>query len=393
MDYEIVRYRPEFKTQIGRFLTQLWSPDEATNVAYLEWKYERNPYIHRPLIYLALWDGQVVGMRGGMGAKWEVGQPLETFIAPCTGDLLVAPEHRKRGLVQKMTEVAIRQWAEEGYTYTFGFSAGLVTKLSLLLMGWRNIGSTQKMVWKSSKPRMSLRRLRRRASMVPFRRLLPSWVTGRSDLGFLFGTNERHVFTALDKHSGLGRTNVNKHVSVEHAPRPSSMAELVREIPYDGRFRQVRDEQYFNWRFQSRLSRFRFLYWEDTRLMGYLVLAASTLPGQGLTVRVVDWQGTEKGILADLLYAAIQMGQFKTIETWSATLPDDIIELLVEAGFEMGYGVRKVNEATSATVQQGPVLVRALRPDVASERDWVVAGRSLLDLSNWDISPIFSDMG
>ena len=127
--------------------------------------------------------------------------------------------------------------------------------------------------------------------------------------------------------------------------------------------------------------------------MGYLVLAASTLPGQGLTVRVVDWQGTEKGILADLLYAAIQMGQFKTIETWSATLPDDIIELLVEAGFEMGYGVRKVNEATSATVQQGPVLVRALRPDVASERDWVVAGRSLLDLSNWDISPIFSDMG
>jgi len=70
MEYVIVKYGPEFKQQIVKLQTHLWSPDVALNTAYLEWKYERNPYMKTPFIHLALSAGQVVGMRGMYGAKW-----------------------------------------------------------------------------------------------------------------------------------------------------------------------------------------------------------------------------------------------------------------------------------------------------------------------------------
>jgi hypothetical protein len=52
MEYEIVKYCPEFKQQVLKLQTHLWSPDVTVNSAYLEWKYERNPYMKTPFIHL-----------------------------------------------------------------------------------------------------------------------------------------------------------------------------------------------------------------------------------------------------------------------------------------------------------------------------------------------------
>ncbi|HKZ41902.1 MAG TPA: hypothetical protein VJ044_13135, partial [Candidatus Hodarchaeales archaeon] len=52
--YTMANYQPEFKKQVVELQKHLWSPSAALNAAYLEWKYERNPYLDTPLIYLAL---------------------------------------------------------------------------------------------------------------------------------------------------------------------------------------------------------------------------------------------------------------------------------------------------------------------------------------------------
>ena len=64
MSYRFTRYRPSYREQIVRSQTALWSPDLALNSAYVAWKYEQNPYVGEPLIYLALQNERVVGMRG-----------------------------------------------------------------------------------------------------------------------------------------------------------------------------------------------------------------------------------------------------------------------------------------------------------------------------------------
>src|SRR5438045_1584051 len=115
LEYEIVRYGPEFRPQVVELQTHLWSPDVALNSACLEWKHERNPYMKTPFIHLGLSAGRVVGMRGIYGAKWQIGCPAQTFLAPGAGDLVSAPDHRNSGLVAKIMETAADDLVDSGY--------------------------------------------------------------------------------------------------------------------------------------------------------------------------------------------------------------------------------------------------------------------------------------
>jgi hypothetical protein len=96
-NYEAVKYNPEHKKQVIELQKHLWSPDvdvNDVNAAYFEWKYERNPYMDSPFLSLALYEGRVVGMGGMFGAKWQIGNPSQTFLCPRSVDSLVAPDHR-----------------------------------------------------------------------------------------------------------------------------------------------------------------------------------------------------------------------------------------------------------------------------------------------------------
>ena len=130
MEYEIVRYQPEFHEGVLKLLEGLWSPSPALNAACLEWKHERNPYQREPLLYLALHQGRVVGMRGMCGAKWEAGVPRREFAIPCACDLVIAPDHRNRGLISKIMRFAFDDLKQRGTEYVFNLSAGSVTFLN-----------------------------------------------------------------------------------------------------------------------------------------------------------------------------------------------------------------------------------------------------------------------
>ena len=57
--YEIRKYTPDCRDQIVELQRGLWSGDTALNSAHLRWKYEQNPYLEHPLIYMALHEGRV----------------------------------------------------------------------------------------------------------------------------------------------------------------------------------------------------------------------------------------------------------------------------------------------------------------------------------------------
>ena len=301
-EYEIVKYGPDFKSQVIELQTHLWSPDPAWNAAYLEWKYERNPYIDRPLIYLVLFGGEVVGMSGMYGARWQVGHPLQTFLGLCVADSVTAPEHRNRGLFTKTIRAALDDLAHSGVTYVLNLSASKVTYLAYLTMGWRRAGHLQTM-HRINREGDSLRRARRYASRLPF-----------------FASAEK-PFDLLDKKYGRHRHETSTHISLEQAPRPQAMAELVERIGSDGRICHVRDQQYFSWRFQNPRSQYRFLFWEDARLEGYLVLCR-LIQADRPAVSIVDWEATNAQVRAELLEAVIRWGNFQWLLIWSATLPD-----------------------------------------------------------------------
>jgi GNAT superfamily N-acetyltransferase len=380
-NYEIVRYQPGLKRQVIELQTHLWSPNLSLNTRYFEWKYERNPYVKEPLIYLAMHYGKVIGMRGLFGVQWECGVPTQRFTNLYADDMVIAPEHRSRGLMSKIMTFAFEDLAARGYEYAFNLSAGLMTLRSSLSMGWRSAGWVRPMrrrSWPTVLQRGVLRRMKK----------LPVF-------------SDRFVCFASQRLAGLGRSlkdtdlkQINstfKHppgLSVEDAPHCAAMAELVGRIGSTGRIRHVRDSEYFQWRFQNPLSRYRYIFWEEDRLEGYLVLQAYTSEyADRNLLNIVNWEASSAAIQEGLLKVALTVfAKGRELMIWSATLPQSTNELLRKSGF------RILTPPTNVTDFPPAILVRPIAGfDLGGE--WILGGRHLLDLETWDLQMLYSMHG
>jgi GNAT superfamily N-acetyltransferase len=377
--YEIVRYRPDLKAQVLALQTHLWSPDRAINTSYFEWKYEQNPYLKEPLIFLAMHQGEAVGMRGFFGVRWEVGVPAQSFTGLYADDMVIAPAHRNHGLTSRIMYWAFEDLADRGYEYIFNLSAGPTTLLSSVAMGWRSAGGMQPMRWQSKQSvvRKRLGSLARKSPALS--RYIASY-------------RSRHSEQPLPTLANIGeqrRDHLNRDydVSLYDAPRCNAMAQLVGRLDDGGHIRHVRDADYFRWRFANPLSRYIFLYADTAQLDGYLVLQeyTSSAASQGV-VNIVDWEASDPAIKERLLTAAVEIAKSRQIVIWSATLPSSAIALLRKNGF-------KQEQISKAMVRSAPeLLVRSLCRDYVMG-GWMVAGTPLLDISSWDLRMLYSMLG
>lgn len=220
----------------------MWGPDVAVNRAYLEWKHERNPYIKAPLVYLALHDGRIVGMRGLYGSKWQVGSPSQCFTLPVAADFLVSAEHRKRGLARKLTVEFMEDMKKTDFDCILSLSAGPATRFISMTCGWRCSEPIREMHWEQTDIPFR-RRLYYLSMKVPglsrAARVLKRWRTGKP-----FATLDRK----LSRRASQG---TDKPITISSEPRPEEMAGLIERLPWDGRIRHVRDEEFFQWRYRD----------------------------------------------------------------------------------------------------------------------------------------------
>lgn len=374
-EYEIARYRPQFKDGIARLQRHLWSSTAALNKAYLEWKYEQNPYLAEPLIYVALSGGNVVGMRGFFGSRWLYGLPAETVTWLHADDLVIEPVHRERGLHAQIMRAALSDLLASEYDYLINLHGSRITALASLAMGWRSVGSVRPV------HRQTLAIQIRDRTIARMNRLPWLWrFTGKEPLSLLTGA--RQSFARLDRFHE-GRNGTDSPVFVESAPRSREMAELVVRLEYDGRIRHVRDAPFFDWRFRNPLQSYRFLYSGKDRLDGYLVLQRSLSDrADPFPVNIVDWEAANDRVRADLLRAAIRWGQFPELRCWTASLPAETISLLQDSGFtpmdDAGVG--------------SPIKSLLIKPVRAGQeaKEWQQGDCQLLDMRSWDLRMIYS---
>jgi GNAT superfamily N-acetyltransferase len=365
--YDIVSYRPEFKEQVLELQTWLWGPNLTRNREYFEWKHEHNPYMRSPLAYLALHGGKVVGMRTFFGTRWEAGSPPQGLSCVYADDMVVAPEHRNRGLSSLIMSTAFKGLERLGYEYVVNLSAGAVTFLSSLSMGWKCPGLMQPM----------RRRSWRLASVMAARRLV-----GRR----LQGLPPRSL-ADVDSARIASRFGESPSIVFALTPRVDDMAALVQRIGHDGRITHVRDRTYLHWRFQNPQSRYGFLYCEQQGFLGYLVLQEYTAEWVDNTqLNIVDWEATNGTVLKRLLRAAHHVaGPRRQLGIWSATLSQEKLRLLSEDGF-------RVERRPDPTTQRPALLVRALAPGCPAA-EWRFAGRQLVNLAEWDLRMLYSMRG
>jgi hypothetical protein len=239
--------------------------------------------------------------------------------------------------------------ARRGYELLVNFSAGRRTYLASLATGWRPLAP------------LGVRR-RQDASIPP-----------REDL-----------FAALD---GAAQRPGTLPVSIDRAPRPGAMLAVLDRLPRDPRLHQVRDERYLGWRYRNPISRYRFLFWEEAKACGYLVLQTSLRQRstRGSRVNVIEWEATGARARDGLLRCALEWGAFPEVRVWAASMPRSAQRLLRDLGFRPLVGRRGVPPHPSA------VLVRLLGRRASGRDRWALGGRSLRDPASWNLRMACSD--
>lgn len=349
----------------------LWSADVRLNAAYLAWKYERNPYLPEPLIYLAFVGDALVGMRGMLGTEWEAGDPPRRFVLPYPDDLVVDPAHRNRGLHRIIMQAALEDLAALRFDHVVNLSASPITAQASLHMGWRNAGSVRPCRIRSRRKALSDR------CEALTRRMPLGWRLADRIAAHARPSGER-LFDLLDAQPQSRRGGV----TAAKSPQVAAMSALVARLPWDGRIRHVRDAAYFQWRFGNPLCEYRFLYAGSEPLRGYLVLHRSRMQGaHHARASIVDWEAETDEIRAQLLHAAIDLGRFPELYVWESALPRAAVPMLARARFEPDSGR-----------SEKAILVRATR-ETATPAPWMLGTRRLDDANDWDLRMLYSMAG
>ena len=127
---------------VARLWGQAFDSTIRERLAYLEWKYEQNPYFREPILVVALdARGRVVGTRGFLGSCWQT--PTGVIPIPCAEDFAIAPRYRETGLATAIMRFALDDLEQRGFEYVMNASGGQITVLNSLAMGWKTLGPMQ----------------------------------------------------------------------------------------------------------------------------------------------------------------------------------------------------------------------------------------------------------
>jgi len=373
---EIIRYEPGFKDEVAKLLTLLVHPDPGHARRYLEWKYEQNPYIRTPTLYLVRSEGRIVGMRGLLGTSWQVGEDSRHAAMPYPDDHVVTEDMRGSGVATLLMRAVLDDAAARGDAFLCNLSAGMVTALASLAAGWKRVGVMEQV----ARVQQPVRLARLADGAVNQSERLKQFTRGKG-----WGPSSAAAFVRLDRGGEGPGVEGSATIVVEQSPRPEAMALLVDRLGHDGRIRHVRDATYLTWRYRHPIHEYRFLCHErGGRLDGYLVLQRTRFPRIAQNrVGIVDWEAEDDRIAAALLARAIEWGAFSHLGAWASTLPGSRIRLLAESGFEpFDLRLRARGLPGILVIQVG-----------AKEQPWVLHGRPLLDLAQWDVRRIYSMQG
>lgn len=376
--YQIIRYQPEHRAAVLELLTHLWGNNRELNGRTFSWKYEKNPYLVPPVIYLALYQNVPVAMRGFFGTLWEMRTDLsETVIVPCAVDTVIHPDHRNTGLFRMIMDRATCDLAAMGYTFMLNLSASPIVHLSSLAMGWKSVGPVDEMIYErsgwSSRVENKLIQLLKRfpgiadmAMTVSARLLKPAQHAISRDSPYV-----------LD----IGST---RRVCTESRPRPEAMAQLVRQVPLDRFVRHEKNQEFFEWRFNNPRSRYRFVFLEQGEaLLGYIVLQYSTVSYQR-RANIVDWETIDELAFHDLLKAIIRIVGLKGIHIGDCVLSGESRRTLASLRFV------EMERPQSLRTPGHSILVKLLENVNETKANGLI-GKNLLDIQAWELRNIFSD--
>ncbi len=266
---KIASYRDDLREQLFDFLQRMYPRrDPASFPKMLQWLYFDNPDEPNPhqAIILALDGDQIVGHIGTMAMPYKLGSQI--VLARLTLDLMVAPEHRTRGVGGRLLQESAARCE-----LALGMGANPAARPVFRRMGWTSIPN----------PPIAVKMLSARyyVSRLTANRLLTatSHVLTKS-----FFRDRKSTLTYLARDSAVSL--------VPWSEFPKDIDGPLQTIVSESTFMQVRTSRRLNWRF-ARCPACDYgifgIYRRDS-LVGYVVLGLVRTPQDRRSGRIFDWQ-------------------------------------------------------------------------------------------------------
>lgn len=373
-DCRVRPYEASDKLAVAELQQHLWGGGIERNIAYLEWKYERNPYLNEPLLYLALQGDRVVGMRGVIGSRWILPGSGTPLTIPYADDLVVHPDHRGGGLHRLIMTEALRDLARRGFHHVINLSAVPITAIASLRMQWRDAGSFRPMY-------------RRTAAKV----LLDQTIESLAKVPLLWRGADKLAKLHLLRPARLFDGGVAAFTSGAAKPGAAAtaddeltaMAELAARFADGSRIRHVHDVQYLKWRYANPLCQYHCLWPQSGATDGYVVLQhALGANTDRLRVNIVDWEASSAALRLSILDQFLGTERCHEIWCWGLALPPELEHGLQQRGFSQVPPHPKYQRVLS-------LLIRGLS-DADADADYVCSGVRLDDVGNWSVRMINS---
>src|SRR6056297_2662577 len=125
--------RPHRPGDRARFL-ELYDDvfDASRSEEWFSWRYG-GPYADRPRMFVAERNGELVGAEPFISFSMRAGDEVELAIQPA--DAMVHPDHRRNGLLTRMTEQALDYFEDREPSFVFNFP-NEEAKSAYLKLGW-----------------------------------------------------------------------------------------------------------------------------------------------------------------------------------------------------------------------------------------------------------------
>ncbi len=248
-DIRFTRFDNRFKESLIDFLGMGMSWAEITKKErkeLFEWKYEKNPYVEKPLCYLAFDGETIVGHRGFVLQKFFTGE--EDYLIGTPGDSMVHPDHRRKGIFSKLVDFSTEDIVNRSMIDIFtSLSTTRATTKATERYGYVPVGERKKLY------RFSMKKL--------FQAKYKSGI----DLNTRISGEERG-FT----------------IETTNELKIDDIVELMKTSTNDKKLRNLRNREFYRWRFEEYPKDLIYLYiWDQNDLKAYLSIEKDNILFRG----------------------------------------------------------------------------------------------------------------
>ncbi|MHA1170120.1 MAG: GNAT family N-acetyltransferase [Candidatus Hodarchaeales archaeon] len=313
-----------------------WGPGIEENKQHLKWKYYDNPNSKNPIAYTVKRNGAVVGFMGLIPTRWRVKERTIAFVS--YADACIHPDHRGMGIYPHLIQSLIDEVQDSGYQGFLNLSNNAITSHVMEKMGF--ISLREKSYYKK----------------VNYYRILKN---------------------KLFEGKSRGRSSGNVKFSL--TPDIDGMLEFDEVTRNSEKIQLLKDDSFYNWRFQSKKRNYNFFYsYHDGEMTAYMVL----LVNYRGSARIIDFAYDNPRYIMETMGSIIRGNNYSIITLMDVNIDKEILSILNEYGFsKKQFYDHFLRKESASYISYRPIEY----PDGPVEESFFT------DIDNWDIREIASD--